>query len=209
MDTNEKAFDALVYLSSIIANSMDMSKLKEMLKRDLDLSDIQIDLPDLASHVDVEDVSSHIDLYELANYHIDQDELASHIDIDHEAVASNVDMDELTAYLGAEGKEKMEDMEQRFYALCQDVEGLTSFKKEHEQMMEQIALEHERMQRQVDAMSKALSIRIEELVEAKSQILGLQDLTCDLNLAVDHLLTTSFRGRMRSLWRWIKKTCRL
>ena len=195
MDTNEKAFDALVYLSSIIANSMDTSKLKEMLVRDLDLSDVKIDLSELAGHVDVADVASSIDLYELANYHLDMDDLASHVEVDHETVANNVDIDELAAYLGDEGKEKVSDLEQRFYALCKDVEGSTSFKKEHEQMMEQLAIEHERLQKELD--------------DSKSQILGLQDMTLDLNNALDRIQKRSFGERMRRLWRWIRKTCRL
>ena len=204
MDTNEKAFDALVYLSSIIANTMDKARLKEMLARDIDLSDFEINYSELAEHVDLANLGSNVDLYDLANYHIDHDELASHIDIDHEAVASNVDMDELTAYLGAEGKEKMADMEQRFYALSQDVEP-----EEYDKLIEQLALEGERMQRQVTAMSNALSIRIEELAEAKTEILDLKDLTADLNLALDRIQKRSFGERMRRLWRWIKKTCRL
>ena len=195
MDTNEKAFDALVYLSSIIANSMDTSKLKEMLVRDLDLSDVKIDLSELAGHVDVADVASSIDLYELANYHLDMDDLASHVEVDHETVANNVDIDELAAYLGDEGKEKVSDLEQRFYALCKDVEGSTGFKKEHEQMMEQLAIEHERLQKELD--------------DSKSQILGLQDMTLDLNNALDRIQKRSFGERMRRLWRWIRKTCRL
>ena len=204
MDTNEKAFDALVYLSSIIANTMDKARLKEMLARDIDLSDFEINYSELAEHVDLANLGSNVDLYDLANYHIDHDELASHIDIDHEAVASNVDMDELTAYLGAEGKEKMADMEQRFYALSQDVEP-----EKYDKLIEQLALEGERMQRQVTAMSNALSIRIEELAEAKTEILDLKDLTADLNLALDRIQKRSFGERMRRLWRWIKKTCRL
>lgn len=209
MDTNEKAFDTLVYLSSLIANSMDKARLKEMLARDIDLSDIDVDMTELASHIDMAELAGQLDMYDLANYHLDLDDLASHVEIDHETVAGNIDMNELSAYLGAEGKEKLEDLELRFNSLCRDVEGAASFKKDHEKMMEQIALEHERMQRKVDAMSEALSIRIEELAEAKAQILGLQDLTYDLNLALDRIQKRSFGERMRRLWRWVRKTCRL
>jgi len=188
METNEKAFDTLVYLSSLIANSMDKARLKEMLARDIDLSDIEVDMTELSGHIDMAELASQLDMYDLANYHLDLDDLASHVEIDHETVAGNIDMNELSAYLGAEGKEKLAELELRFDSLCKDVEGAASFKKDHEQMMEQIALEHERMQ---------------------AEIIGLQDLTCDLNLALDRIQKRSFGERMRRLWRWIRKTCRL
>ncbi|MAA66322.1 MAG: hypothetical protein CL581_16320 [Alteromonadaceae bacterium] len=208
METKEKAFDALVYLSSILASNLDMSRLREMVVRDLDLSELPIDYEELAGHLEASDIAGNLDLYDLANYHIDMDDLASHIEVDCEKVAESVDMDDLTSYLGAEGKEKVAELENRFNALCSDVEGLT--KNGPDALpFEQLALEHERMQRQVDAMSKALSIRFEDLVEAKSEILGLQDLTCDLNLELDRMKQRSFTGRMHQLRRWIKKTCRL
>ncbi|QDP60580.1 MAG: hypothetical protein Unbinned767contig1000_5 [Prokaryotic dsDNA virus sp.] len=209
METKEKAFDALVYLSSILASNLDMSRLKEMIVRNLDMSDLPIDHEELASHVDISDIAGNLDLYDLANYHIDMDDLASHIEADCEKVAEHVDMDELTTYLGHEGKEKVADLEERFSALCSDVEGMTKNGGSNALPFEQLALEHERIQKTVDAMSNALSIRVEELVEAKSQILGLQDLTCDLNHQLDRMQKRSFTGRMQQLRRWIKKTCRL